>query len=135
MSLTFLTYVLWIGYYTRSGFVPGPICIYNWTKVWDLIESRNQQLVPKARIFSYLTIDDGEELPGHIACRNQGSFRKLTDGENLISKMSNYYEYLSSSTYSKEQGLWTSPYIDSGGLGKHLIYDTLRDYLYLNSLF
>ncbi len=45
------------------------------------------------------------------ACDNRGSFKKLDDGENLISKMSNYYEYLSSSTYSKEQGLWTSPYI------------------------
>lgn len=51
-----------------------------------------------------------------------GSFRKLEDGENLISKMSNYYEYLSSSTYTKEHGLWTSPYIDSGGLGLTITY-------------
>jgi voltage-dependent calcium channel alpha-2/delta-3 len=105
------------GYYTRSGYVPGPICIYNWTKVWELTKARNELLVPKARIFSYLTIDDGEQLPGHLACENMGSFKKLHDGENLISKMSNYYEYLSSSTYTKELGLWTSPYIDSGGLG------------------
>ena len=97
--------------------MPGPICIYNWTKVWDLVETRNRQLVPKARIFSYLTIDEGEQLPGHLACDNDGSFKKLQDGENLISKMSNYYEFLSSNTYTKEYGLWTSPYIDSGGLG------------------
>lgn len=82
-----------------------------------MIAAKNEILEPKARIFSYLTIDDGEEFPGKIACRNQGSFKKLTDGENLISKMSNYYEFLSSSTNSQEQGLWTSPYIDSGGLG------------------
>jgi len=110
------------GYYTRSGYVPGPICIYNWTKVWDLTSNRNSQMFPKARIFSYLTVDDGEELPGHLACENEGSFKKLEDGENLISKMNNYYEFLSSSTYSKEQGLWTSPYIDSGGLGLTITY-------------
>jgi len=102
--------------------VPGPICIYNWTKVWDLVLAKNQRLVPGARIFSYLTIDDGEQLPGHLACDNAGSFRKLEDGENLISKMSNYYEFLSSSTYTQEHGLWTSPYIDSGGLGLTVTY-------------
>jgi voltage-dependent calcium channel alpha-2/delta-3 len=112
-----ICFVFQTGYYTRSGFVPGPICIYNWTKVFDIIAAKNELLEPKARIFSYLAIDDGEMFPGKIACQNQGSFKKLTDGENLISKMSNYYEFLSSSTYSKEQGLWTSPYIDSGGLG------------------
>ena len=110
------------GYYTRSGYVPGPICIYNWTKVWDLTSNRNSQMFPKARIFSYLTVDDGEELPGHLACENEGSCKKLEEGENLISKMNNYYEFLSSSTYSKEQGLWTSPYIDSGGLGLTITY-------------
>ena len=64
----------------------------------------------------------GEELPGFLACENNGSFKKLDDGENLISKMSNYYEFLSSSTYSSDQGLWTSPYIDSGGLGLTITY-------------
>lgn len=110
------------GYYTRSGYVPGPICIYNWTKVWDIVETRNSLLVPRARIFSYLTIDDGEQLPGYLACNNEGSFKKLEDGENLISKMGNYYEYLSSSSYTKEHGIWTSPYIDNGGLGLTITY-------------
>jgi voltage-dependent calcium channel alpha-2/delta-3 len=112
--------------------------------VWELTKAKNELLVPKARIFSYLTIDEGckiirffynmflllcrmvyilgEQLPGHLACENMGSFKKLEDGENLISKMSNYYEYLSSSTYTKEHGLWTSPYIDSGGLGLTITY-------------
>ena len=35
------------GYYTRSGYVPGPICKYNWTKVWDVAEDKNQKLDPK----------------------------------------------------------------------------------------
>ena len=110
------------GYFTRSGYVPGPICIYNWTKVWNITQERNQKLFPQARIFSYLTIDDGEQLPGHLACSNRGSFRKLGDGENLISKMSNYYEFLSFSTNIREGGVWTSPYIDSGGLGLTITY-------------
>jgi voltage-dependent calcium channel alpha-2/delta-3 len=103
--------------------VPGPICIYNWTKVWEFVKERNRKLVPSACIFSYLTIDDGEQLPGHLACENRGSFKKLEDGENLISKMSNYYEFLSSSTFTREHnGVWTSPYIDAGGLGLTLTY-------------
>ena len=107
--------------------------------------SRNDLHMPKARIFSYLTIDEGrgkkreiyreirhfkrmfffklgEELPGYLACESDGSFKKLEDGENLITKMSNYYEYLSSSTYSSDNGLWTSPYIDSGGQGLTITY-------------
>jgi voltage-dependent calcium channel alpha-2/delta-3 len=110
------------GYYSRTGYVPGPICIYNWTKVWDLAEEKNSHLEPKARIFSYLTIDDGEALPGFLACNNDGSFKKLDDGENLISKMSNYYEFLSSSSHTVEDGLWTSPYIDTGSLGLTITY-------------
>jgi voltage-dependent calcium channel alpha-2/delta-3 len=86
------------------------------------LAKNKHNLIPQARIFSYLTIDDGEELPGKLACNNMGSFKKLEDGENLISKMSNYYEFLSSSTYTKEHGLWTSPYIDSGGLGLTITY-------------
>jgi voltage-dependent calcium channel alpha-2/delta-3 len=92
--------------------------------VYDIVREANQKLIPvlKTRIFSYLTVEGGETLPSHLACNNRGSYRKLEDGENLISKMSNYYEYLSSSTFSKEQGLWTSPYIDSGGLGLTITY-------------
>ena len=86
------------------------------------MNAKNGNLVPKARIFSYLTIDDGEQLPGFLASENDGSYRKLADGENLISKMNNYYEFLSSSTYTQEHGLWTSPYIDSGGLGLTITY-------------
>ena len=29
------------GYYTRSGYVPGPVCKYNWTKVWKVADDRN----------------------------------------------------------------------------------------------
>lgn len=63
-----------------------------------------------------MTIDKGEEMPGHLACKNNGSLHKLDDGENLISQMSNYFEFLSKNTFNKEP-LWTAPYLDAWGLG------------------
>lgn len=40
---------IFAGYYTRSGYVPGPICKYNWTKVWDAADKVNSKLLPKVR--------------------------------------------------------------------------------------
>ncbi|KAJ8032799.1 Voltage-dependent calcium channel subunit alpha-2/delta-2 [Holothuria leucospilota] len=104
------------GYYTRSGYVPGAICKYSWKMIWDRVAQLNAKADPKARIFSYMTIDKGEELPGRLACKNNGSLHKLDDGENLISQMSNYFEFLSKNTFNKEP-LWTAPYLDAWGLG------------------
>lgn len=42
--------------------------------------------------------------------------KRLSSGENLISEMSNYFNFLSTNAMS-EAGLWTSPYLDNGGLG------------------
>ncbi len=70
----------------------------------------------QARIFSYLTQDEGEEFPGRLACRHRGSLKKLMTGENLISQMSNYFDFLGSNV-KKSEGLWTSPYLDAWGLG------------------
>lgn len=42
--------------------------------------------------------------------------KKLFSGENLISEMSDYFNFLSSNAMS-DTGLWTSPYLDAGGLG------------------
>ena len=75
----------------------------------------------QARIFSYLTIDDGEVFPGRLACDHRGSMKKLTSGENLISEMSNYFDFLSSNAKNTE-GLWTSPYLDAWGLGLMVTY-------------
>ena len=36
-----------LGYYTRSGYVPGPICKYNWTKVWEVADQKNKYADPK----------------------------------------------------------------------------------------
>ncbi|XP_013386854.1 voltage-dependent calcium channel subunit alpha-2/delta-2 [Lingula anatina] len=109
------------GYYTRSGYVPGPICKYNWTKVWDTVKNENQQMTPKARIFSYLTKEDGEIFPGKLACEHRGSMKRIDSGENLISKMSNYFNFLSSNAMNTK-GLWTSPYLDAWGLGLLVSY-------------
>ncbi|XP_063400495.1 voltage-dependent calcium channel subunit alpha-2/delta-2-like [Mytilus trossulus] len=109
------------GYYTRSGFVPGPVCKYNWTLVWDVAEEKQKYLNPQARLFSYLIKDDAEEFPGKLACGHRGSFTKLTTGENLISQMNNYFDFLSSNARSTEP-LWTSPYLDAWGLGLMVTY-------------
>lgn len=53
------------GQYTRSGYVPGPICKYNWTRYWTMVKQR-QQYQPRARIFSYLVKDNGQIFPGKL---------------------------------------------------------------------
>ena len=35
------------GYYTRSGYVPGQLCKYDWKKVWDEVKAKNVYLYPK----------------------------------------------------------------------------------------
>lgn len=35
------------GYYTRSGYVPGPICKYNWTKVWSVADGKSKYSLPQ----------------------------------------------------------------------------------------
>ena len=108
------------GQYTRSGYVPGPICKYNWTRYWSMVKER-QQHQPRARIFSYLVNDNGQLFPGKLACDNDGHFAILNDGENLINKMFNYFNYLSKVSLSVN-GSWTSQYIDQWGLGVMLTY-------------
>lgn len=73
----------------------------------------------QTRIFSYLTSDDGtgEEFPGKLSCDNQGYMKKLTDDENVISQMQDYYSFLASNTISVSDVTWTSPYLDASGLG------------------
>ena len=73
-------------------------------------------LFSQARIFSYLTQDDGELFPGKLACDHRGSMKKLMSGENLISEMMNYFDFLARNAKNSE-GLWTSPYLDAWGLG------------------
>ncbi|CAL1539791.1 unnamed protein product [Lymnaea stagnalis] len=104
------------GYYTRSGYVPGPICKYNFTSVYSVAVEKNKYLLPNARIFSYLIVEDAEMFPGTLACDHNGSLLKLLTGENLITQMSNYFEFLSAMAVTGST-LWTSPYLDSWGLG------------------
>ncbi|EDV25350.1 uncharacterized protein TRIADDRAFT_55341 [Trichoplax adhaerens] len=104
------------GYYTRSGFVPGPICRYDWEKVVEEIKAQNKITNPKARIFSYLTASKEESFAGEIACSNQGVMVRLDNTEHLISNMQHYYNYLASSSFHN-QITWTAPYLDASGLG------------------
>ncbi|CAF1210710.1 unnamed protein product, partial [Didymodactylos carnosus] len=109
------------GQYTRSGYVPGPICKYNWTKYWNTVKHKQQFTEPKARIFSYLIQDNGQVFPGRLACDNNGHFQMLADGENLINKMYHYFDYLSKISLDAN-GSWTSQYIDQWGLGVMITY-------------
>lgn len=70
----------------------------------------------QARIFSFLTIDEGEMFPGKLSCSNDGVMMKLGDGEDLINKMKPYFDYLSQRTM-EWKGVWTAPYVDAWGLG------------------
>lgn len=38
------------GYYTRSGYVPGPICKYDWKKIWDTVDKLNAKAEPRVRV-------------------------------------------------------------------------------------
>ncbi|GFO18775.1 voltage-dependent calcium channel subunit alpha-2/delta-2-like [Plakobranchus ocellatus] len=129
------------GYYTRSGYVPGPICKYNFSSVYSVVMEKNKYLLPNARIFSYLIVEDAEKFPGQLACDHNGSMKKLLTGENLITQMANYFEFLSEiaitsntvmrktkreapekeSTFA-ENALWTAPYLDSWGLNLMITY-------------
>ena len=40
------------GYYTRSGFVPGPICRYDWEKVVEEITAQNKITNPKVTFYT-----------------------------------------------------------------------------------
>lgn len=35
------------GYYTRSGYVPGQLCKYNWEDVWSEVAKLNKYMMPK----------------------------------------------------------------------------------------
>nr|QJU69482.1 cacna2d1 [Nematostella vectensis] len=105
------------GYYTRSGYVPGQLCKYDWAKVWNEVEAINKYMNPRTRIFSYLTNDKGEEFPGKLSCDNNGYMKRLVDNENIISQMQEYYSFLASNTISINNVTWTAPYLDASGLG------------------
>ena len=71
----------------------------------------------QTRIFSYLTVNDGEEFPGKLACENDGFMKKLVDSEDIISQMQDYFSFLASNTISISNTTWTAPYVDALGLG------------------
>ena len=62
------------GQYTRSGYVPGPICKYNWTRYWNIVERRQQNHL-RTRIFSYLVKDNGQIFPGKLGKISKRGFQ------------------------------------------------------------
>ena len=64
-----------------------------------------------------MTVNDGEEFPGKLACENSGFMKKLTDSEDIISQMQDYFSFLASNTIGISNTTWTAPYVDALGLG------------------
>ena len=75
----------------------------------------NQQ---EARIFTFsMSSGSDDTRPRRIACANGGVWAKIADGENPLNKMTGYYNFLASGIDSTTVR-WTTPYIDSFGLGR-----------------
>lgn len=73
----------------------------------------------QAHIIGIMVGDQGEELPGKMACDNDGVFLKLPHADDLRSQMNAYYSYFA--RLAKNNGELpqpTSPYVDLQGLGR-----------------
>ena len=67
----------------------------------------------KAAIFTY-SMGSGADnsIPRSIACRNQGSWANILDGEDPITKMRGYYKFLARTNINSDGVFWTEPYDD-----------------------
>lgn len=54
------------GYYTRSGYVPGQICKYDWNDVWDEVAARNRYMSPRVSWYFLLTHDNLQSWRRHL---------------------------------------------------------------------
>ena len=72
----------------------------------------------QAHLFTFLTQESyrSEQLPGQLACNNQGAMATITRDTELFQQMGPYFRFLEAST-GAEEPLWTSPYLDKAGLG------------------
>ena len=71
-----------------------------------------------AHIFTYsMSTAADDNLPRQIACANNGVWSRISDGQDPLSEMSQYYQFLATGIASSA-ARWTAPYIDSFGLGQ-----------------
>ena len=82
-----------------------------------VIAQRQAKRPEKVRIFTYsMGTEADHALPQQIACDNGGIWALMSNGEDPLTHMSRYYQYLAAGVHS---GLprWTTPYEDAFGLG------------------
>ncbi|XP_015752971.1 PREDICTED: uncharacterized protein LOC107332703, partial [Acropora digitifera] len=88
------------GYYTRSGYVPGQICKYDWNDVWDEVAARNRYMSPRVSwcfalntgSFSVVEVRKGQKyslqmsvsLPLHRTIGVVGIDATLEEIENIL---------------------------------------------------
>lgn len=118
------------GYYSCNKnschWVPPPICRWGWSNTFKAASDLGNRAPSRRRTFSYListsreaepTSDDGQELPGYVACANQGTFAYVPAGRDVVSTLQPYFDFLLATTITKQDVFWSAPYVDAFGLG------------------
>lgn len=84
----------------------------------DYVITRNRAET-NATIFSYsLGASADDVIPSAIGCQSGGTWAKIADGGNLVTQMSQFYEYYARVTdTSSIRATWVVPYQDSNGGG------------------
>eukprot|EP00117_Sycon_ciliatum_P006330 scpid15815/ scgid3227/ VWFA and cache domain-containing protein 1 len=99
--------------------------------MWSIADRAH--ITRSARVVAIETGDEGSELPGMMACSNDGVYVQMLSTRNVRFQLSPYYSYLSRlgnpATDSRQT---TSPYIDVNGLGRLItlsvpIYDRVGE--------
>jgi len=101
----------------------------------DIINYVNQLNVHNATLFMYSiganVSPSGSTLLQGIACSTNGLYRHIPDGGDLVTAMSNYYQYYATLRQTTTDLVyWTEPYLDAGGYGGYVtspstsVYDT-----------
>ncbi|CAH1794236.1 unnamed protein product [Owenia fusiformis] len=107
---------------------PGSYCQYDYNQLLLNVDNMQEQLIQKARIFTFHTATDTDEVyddvqfsnsagfPGLLACYSNGIMATITNEENPYKQLFKYFTYLATSS-ARQEVVWTAPYIDAGGLG------------------
>ena len=57
------------GSYTRSGYVPGKTCQYDWNDVWDEVAARNRYMNPRVSNLSIFQVKRWNKRASKRACK------------------------------------------------------------------
>jgi len=87
-------------------------------EIHHFVSQLNSELKEKIRIMAFsLGRESDRIVPRNISCSNNGVWKFINDGGDLISQMSTYFETIALGT-DREVVSWTEPYIDAFGMGE-----------------